>query len=157
MKTIKDCEFLFIAGVEGSGTTITLKLLETLPNHVCLGGKYITDGFSKPGKKLNKLSRKFWHFPRYSDKRRNKWLQKASVIEVPDTVKTVIYKRSYPFVGPNFIPDIHRCFSILSSASTQRPHRSVRSILPENFDPKILLLFHQLTCVCRYHPKKQPQ
>jgi len=106
MKTIKDCEFLFIAGVEGSGTTITLKLLEMLPGHVCLGGKYISEGLKKPGKKLNKLSRKFWHLPRRSDKRREKWLIEANAIEVPDSVNTVIYKRSYPFSRTRFVPDL---------------------------------------------------
>jgi hypothetical protein len=106
MKTIKDCDFLFIAGVEGSGTTITLKLLETLPGHVCLGGKYISKGLEKPGKKLNKLSRKFWRLPRRSDKRRDKWLAEAADIEVPGEVETIIYKRSYPFSRPRYVPDL---------------------------------------------------
>ena len=106
MKTIKECDFLFIAGVEGSGTTITLKLLETLPGHVCLGGKYISEGLEKPGKKLNKLSRKFWRLPRSGDTRRQKWLAEANAIEVPEQVDTIIYKRSYPFSRPRFVPNL---------------------------------------------------
>lgn len=106
MKTIKECNFLFIAGVEGSGTTITLKLLEKLPGHFCLGGKYISDGLQRPGKKLNKLSRKFWRLPRRSDKRREKWIAEAGAIEVPDNVETIIYKRSYPFSRTRFVPDL---------------------------------------------------
>ncbi len=135
---IKNCELLFIAGVEGSGTTITLKLLETLPGHVCLGGKYITKGLEKPGKKLNKLSRKFWRLPRRSDRRRNKWLLQASEIELPDTVNTVIYKRSYPFSRPCFVPDIHDLASMGKSFKVILVRRhlfdNVNSIIRRGFE-----------------------
>ncbi len=138
MKTIKDCQFIFIAGVEGSGTTITLKLLETLPDHVCLGGKYISEGLNKPGKKLNKLSRKFWRLPRRSDRRRSKWLQQASAIEVPDNVETVIYKRSYPFSRPCFVPDINDLASLGKSFKVILVRRhlfdNVNSIIRRGFE-----------------------
>lgn len=67
----------------------------------------------KQGKKLNKLSRKFWRLPRRSDKRRDKWLAEANAIEVPDNVETIIYKRSYPFSRPRFVPELGKRFKII--------------------------------------------
>ncbi len=104
MRTINDCNFLFIAGVEGSGTTLTLRLLERLEGYVCLGGNHITKGYEEAGSRINELTKALWQLPRLPPQKCREIIAEINDIRV-DGVETIIYKRSYPFAS-QYMPDL---------------------------------------------------
>lgn len=55
--------FIFVTGVEGSGTTMLLKVLDNLEECVAMGGNYFPQYVSDSAKHLNSLTQKLWSYP----------------------------------------------------------------------------------------------
>ncbi len=120
MRPIKECSLFFIAGVEGSGTTLLLKLLDEIEDFACLGGNFISNNHLKAGEELNRLTTALWASPQPSTQEQSDIISDINAVCVEDPVNSVVYKRSYPFSGSNLIPDL---------ADTQKMGRQTKIIL----------------------------
>jgi hypothetical protein len=114
MATIADCRVIFIAGIEGSGTTMMLELLDRLGGFASLGGQYISTGFEDTGRRLNQLTARLWKLPTLSPADKSPILREINGIEVGD-VRTVVYKRSTPFQDARYMPDMSDVAALGSS------------------------------------------
>lgn len=56
-------KFVFITGVEGSGTTMLLKVLDNLEECVAMGGNYFPQYVYNSAEQLNSLTKKLWSYP----------------------------------------------------------------------------------------------
>lgn len=141
MKSIEECQILFIAGVEGSGTTLMLNLFDQIPGYAILGGNYFSEGYENTGSRLNEMTEKLWKLPRPSAQEHRDILTSINNLTVEKDINTIVYKRSYPFSSPRFVPrlqDIHfmgKAHRII----LMRRHffENVNSILRRNFEDNI--------------------
>jgi hypothetical protein len=141
MKSFKECRVLFIAGVEGSGTTLMLKLFDKIPGYASLGGNYFSEGYQDTGARLNELTEKLWRLPRPSAQKHREILTSINNLTVEKDINTIVYKRSYPFSGPSFIPHLEDIPLICKDHRIilMRRHffENVNSILRRNFEDSI--------------------
>ncbi|MDP3858307.1 MAG: hypothetical protein Q8Q73_11175 [Stagnimonas sp.] len=101
----KDKTFIFIAGVEGSGTTLLLRVLAKLQGSVALGGAFHSKYYALPRWLMNRITDRLWAFPeRPRKKAKYVALLQAIVSAVPG--RYVVYKRSYPFNDLSYFPDV---------------------------------------------------
>ena len=140
MAKIKDCAFLFIAGIEGSGTSLILQLLDNISGFTCLGGNYVSPGFKETGVLMNQLTKALWKLPRVLKAERSELIEKINEIEVGDT-NTVVYKRSYPFSSIDYMPELNDVTALGRSSEIVLMRRhffdNVNSILRRGFETEI--------------------
>lgn len=107
VQALSNKTFIFIAGVEGSGTTIVLKLLSQVDHAIALGGNYFTPGYENPSKQLNALTQQLWHYPHeLALPAKRALIEEIRSIELVKDIQSIVYKRSYPFSNPNYYPDL---------------------------------------------------
>ncbi|HID45746.1 MAG TPA: hypothetical protein EYP34_08335 [Chromatiaceae bacterium] len=141
MKPIRECQLLFIAGVEGSGTTLMLQLLDRVPDYVSLGGNFISDGYQETGERFNELTERLWKYPAPSPQEHKDILLSINDLVVGKDINTVVYKRSYPFSGRSLIPKLGDIYLMGKGHRIilMRRHffENVNSILRRNFEDNI--------------------
>ena len=95
--------FIFIAGVEGSGTTMLLEFLSKPSFVAALGGLYFSPGYKSCRKKIISALDYLWDTTETKDSakiQKNKELIKD--IKIPKNITHLIYKRSFPYI--NILP-----------------------------------------------------
>ena len=107
MTTLSSKPFVFIAGVEGSGTTMMMQLLGSLEHVCCLHGSHFSPGMEQQAKDIKALTAELWQYPSIHDlKTRNSLISRINAIRIPESVSHVVYKRSYPFTDQNHYPNL---------------------------------------------------
>jgi hypothetical protein len=140
MATIAEARFVFIAGIEGSGTTMMLELLDRLEGFASLGGQYISRGFEETGHQLNQLTARLWKLPTLPPADKSTILREINAIEV-GAIHTVVYKRSTPFQDAQYMPDLADLAALGSSRKLIIVRRhffdNVNSILRRGFESDV--------------------
>lgn len=140
MATIADCRVIFIAGIEGSGTTMMLELLDRLEGFASLGGQYISAGFEERGRQLNQLTARLWKLPGLSAAEKTPILREINAIDVGG-IHTVVYKRSTPFQDARYMPHLADLAALGSSRKLIIVRRhffdNVNSILRRGFEQDV--------------------
>jgi hypothetical protein len=142
MNTLSSKIFVFIAGVEGSGTTMLLTLLDNLDYGVALGGNYFPKIVSATALSLNTLTQTLWKYPRINQIQEREFiLQQIRNLPVPNTISHAIYKRSYPFGSSDYYPELNDVLHFASHVKIiiMRRHfkECVFSILRRNFEQDV--------------------
>lgn len=106
MAQLKDTHLVFIAGVEGSGTTMMSQLLEQFSGYYSLGGNHCSIGFEAYTQQLNDLTAELWSLPAIDAEEKQFIASKINALSIPDNVQTCVYKRSYPFLSSGYMPDL---------------------------------------------------
>jgi len=128
MEKLSSKNFVFIAGVEGSGTTILLELLSQVDGFIALGGNYYTPEFDVQRKQLNEWTKELWRYPqRIRAVRKEAVLKEISELSLPEDVSHVLYKRSYPFTDQRYFPNLLDLKKFSSSLKLIVMHRNLRS------------------------------
>lgn len=99
--------FLFITGVEGSGTTMMLKVLDTLDNIAVLGGNYWSPDLQPLAEQFNVLTERLWnktHQLAHAEKKRI--IQDINTLPIPPQYSHVVHKRSFPFLDEHHWPSL---------------------------------------------------
>ena len=134
---------VFVAGVEGSGTTILGKLLSIPDFAVALGGGYVSPtplGYDTGSvrARLNAFTRVLWRHsnpPLGANKRRI--LKEIGALPVAGVFSHVIYKRSYPFEDVRHFPNLADLDKIANNVrvvvSRRNPLENAASILRRGF------------------------
>lgn len=108
----RDREFVFIAGTSGSGTTLLLRMLSSLPEIISLGGNHVDVGDSEVGRRfverIDEASRIYWDsrssFAEWQSARDSMQLtieEARTTTEFPE-LETILFKRSCPFYREEF-------------------------------------------------------
>lgn len=118
MRCISDTAFLFICGVEGSGTTLLARILGSLPAYMVLGGNV----YSKPRNgydtlavrtRLNTLTELLWADDDGKTDGTKKYLaRKFFETPVLDGTVAAVYKRSFPFGLEPIFPCIEDLYKV---------------------------------------------
>ncbi len=111
---LKDKTFIFITGVEGSGTTMMLKIFDSINNTAVLGGNYWSPSLSPIAAKINSLTEKLWNTKlTISSEEKRDLIQNIQSLSIPSRISHIIYKRSFPFLDKYHYPIISdiKCFS----------------------------------------------
>ena len=130
--------FVFVAGVEGTGTTVMSRLLSAPNGCIALGGNYASESFRYHAVRLNKLTAELWAVPRsVQPERRDLLLQQIRELPLPPWVQMAVYKRSYPFQNELHYPELGDVLELHPQARIvvmERPlPQSVRSIQRRGF------------------------
>jgi adenylate kinase len=129
---------VFITGIEGSGTTLLLRLLNELPGYVALGGNFFDPCYARVAARLNQLTERLWRLPYPTGHERESLLARVSETELPDEITHVILKRSFPFLDIHHFPHLPDVPLMASSARIIAIRRSIaaneRSILRRRFE-----------------------
>jgi hypothetical protein len=138
MARLNSKSLIFITGVEGSGTTMLLRMLNELPGYASLGGNFFDPGQEAIAARLNDLTGRLWRIPYLAGQRRNLLLDEIRNCELPDHVSHVVYKRSFPFLDARHYPCLRDVFLIAESARIIIIKRAIdanaRSILRRGFE-----------------------
>lgn len=141
MKTVplETTDFLFITGVEGSGTTMMLKLLDSLPDIAVLGGNYWTPELASEASHFNALTEQLWNRKAPpNDIEREEIFQDIRHFPVPGNARLVVHKRSCPFLDPFHLPDLSDVARFTPHARLlvmrRDPDANTRSILRRGFE-----------------------
>jgi hypothetical protein len=140
LKRLSASKLVFIAGVEGSGTTLLQEVINELPYAPAFGGAFYRLQVSEAAKRLNKITEALWaypHRPQAEDKQT--LIKQAREIGIPDSASHVVYKRSYPFKNRSYYPDLAD-IPLLSDdykivVLTRDLERNAKSILRRQFVP----------------------
>ena len=99
--------FIFIAGVEGSGTTMLLEFLAQPSFAVSLGGLYVSPGYKRHRKKIRAASGYFWDI---TEKRTPQEIEEKKEIirniKIPKNITHLVFKRSFPFGEVKNLPNL---------------------------------------------------
>lgn len=139
IKKLKETNFLFITGIEGSGTTMMLKLLDAVAEVAVLGGNYWTPELGKEAHALNKLTAKLWNEKKICSRAEKKEIfEKIRELELPSHYTHVVHKRSFPFLDTNHFPHLVDCKKMARFCrilNMRRDHAAnSRSILRRGFE-----------------------
>ena len=99
--------FIFIAGVEGSGTTMLSEFLAQPSFAVSLGGLYVSPGYKRHRKRIRAASGYFWDITK---KRTPQEIEEKKEIirniRIPKNITHIIFKRSFPFGEVKNLPNL---------------------------------------------------
>lgn len=142
MTRLSTKKFVFITGVEGSGTTMLLKLLSKVNGFVALGGNYCTPGWNKQSAKLNMYTQQLWRYP-HQRSLYTKMLLLSKIRRLPlsQQISCVVYKRSYPFIDQQHYPLLKDIMKFSNCVKLIVIHRNLsenaNSIRRRGFEPDI--------------------
>jgi hypothetical protein len=140
MAKIKDCPFIFIAGVEGSGTSLILQLLDHVDGFTCLGGNYVSKNYELIGQSMNEITNQLWSLPRLPKDKRPLLIDQINDIDI-NRESILVYKRSYPFTNASSIPDLRDVTELGKNSRIILMRRhffdNVNSILRRGFETDI--------------------
>lgn len=143
MATLASRTFVFVTGVEGSGTSLVLRLLSAPSCALALGGNYVSP--NRPGydcvancARLNALTRGLWNTAAPPTRlQARKGRRAVNDLAVPDDVRFVIHKRSYPFEAAGFYPRLADVLEIGARSRivvlTRDPRSCSASVLRRGF------------------------
>lgn len=139
VEVLEKKRFLFITGIEGSGTTMMLKILDALQGVAVLGGNYHTPELSGQAAIINDATERMWNSEvPVTDEQKETCLSKIRNISIPDKYSTVVYKRSFPFIDRVHFPileDIRRVSKDFKLLVMRRSlEANTRSILRRQFE-----------------------
>jgi hypothetical protein len=134
--------FVFIAGIEGSGTTMFLEILSQPEFAAALGGLYWTPGYKRQRRYIRRATEDIWNITLSREQRtvqkRRAYIQR---IGIPRNITHVIFKRSFPFGDKKHfphLPDICDFASKVKIVVVTRPLQScVASIMRRGFTSSI--------------------
>lgn len=145
--TLREKAFVFVAGVEGSGTTALLKLLSCPDACIALGGNYWSPdmaGYScrDARDRLHELTMTLWSSPeRPGEDERRKLIRAINAVPVPGSISHVAYKRSYPFRDGEHYPVLSDIAEIGRDSAVivmrRNLERNARSMLRRKFTPSL--------------------
>jgi len=131
-------KLIFIAGQEGSGTTMLLKFLSQPSFSIALGGLYYSKGFEIEKRRMNKTTDKLWNISKtLNSKKIQKLKLSMGNIKIPPTITHIVYKRSFPYTDIYHFPNITDLNDISPDSKTvviiRSPIASVASIIRRRF------------------------
>ncbi len=138
MGKLSELDYVFITGIEGSGTTMMLKLLDSMDNMAILGGNYWSPRLKYEADTLNGLTQRLWDDREVmSVEDRIDVIREIRELELPSDYTHVVHKRSFPFLDLFHFPNLIDCFEMSSCckvlAMTRGLEASSRSILRRKF------------------------
>jgi hypothetical protein len=144
-------KFIFIAGAEGSGTTVLLRLLSSPPGYVSLGGSHFK--YPRAAKELvgafDAANHRLWDrkesFAAHAQARLDWHAANAAILASPifAGVTRFFFKRSFPFDAPRdqYAPDMWDIYDLWRDARTiviyRDPRAAAYSAFRRGFDTDI--------------------
>lgn len=159
MAILASSNFLFVTGIEGSGTTMMLKLLNALDEVAVLGGNYWSPSLAELAGRLNSLTEALWGpelVGRPSD--REAIVDQIRALEIPAGYTHVVHKRSFPFLDSQHVPVLEEARSFAEQCGLLVMRRmldaNTRSILRRGFERETVKA-QQRTYMAHAHLERQ--
>ena len=158
--------FLFIAGVEGSGTTLLSRILASPPQCASLGGLHVK---TPPGADAERMVEAFQDANKRASDRgaaldeyqaaSQNWCEAMADLNASPTfaaISTLVFKRSFPFgsprskldPGPRWTPDLWDCLALTPDSRVvaiyRNPCAATYSCLRRGFDSDL----RRLAVIC---------
>lgn len=114
-----------------------VKLLDKLNGYACMSGNYCNPDLSGVCRTISEITREGW---RMTNNEKALCAERINDIDMPDWVKVVVYKRSFPFEAVDYIPKfvdigaigrLPRCV-VMHRSLSECAHSVVRRGIAEN-------------------------